>query len=72
MKEKTDVLNWIRCWQKAGSAMEKIRRNDLDQVDVHRAIETLDDAFEFAILQIPSRTTSGLVEMQAWFAKARQ
>ena len=71
-KEKADMLKWIRCWKKAGSAMDQIRQNDLDQVDVHHAIEALDDAFESALLQVPCRAISGLVEMQAWFAKARQ
>jgi hypothetical protein len=70
-KEKADMLKWIRCWENAGSAMEQIRRNDLDRVDVQRAIEALDDAFESALVQTPIRAISGLVEMQAWFSKAR-
>lgn len=70
-KEKADTLKWVRCWEKAGSAMEQTRRNDLDYVDVQHAIEALDDAFESALLHTPTRAISGLVEMQAWFSKAR-
>ena len=71
-KEKIDMLKWIRSWEKAGSVMEQIKRDELEHVDVQHVIETLDDAFESALLQIPTRATSGLVEMQAWFSKARQ
>jgi hypothetical protein len=70
-KEKADMLKWTRCWENAGTAMEELRRNDLDRVDVQRAIEALDDAFESALEQTPIRPISGLVEMQAWFSKAR-
>jgi hypothetical protein len=70
-KEKSDTLKWIKCWEKAGAAMERTRRARLYDVDVEKAIENLNDAFESALLNSPAKLTSGLVELQAWFAKLR-
>ncbi len=50
--------------------MEQSRRDNLKNVNVQEAIENLDDAFESALLTSPFKPTSGLVEMQSWFAKA--
>ncbi len=71
-REKADMLEWIRGWEKAGAVMEQTRRHELDHVDVQHAIESLDDAFESALLHSPVRPASGLIELQAWFARARQ
>jgi len=39
---------------------------------MEQVIRSFDDAFESALLHTPMRMTSGLVEQQAWFAKARK
>jgi len=68
-RTKSDMLNWIHHWEKAGKIMESSRRARLLNVNVQQAIENLDDAFESALLNSPIKLNSGLVEMQAWFTR---
>jgi hypothetical protein len=44
-------------------------KNPLLNVNVQQAIENLDDAFEWALINVPTKFTSGLVEMQRWFTQ---
>ena len=50
---------------------EELRRKDLRNVNVAEHIEAMNGAFE-AALSTQTRTTSGLVEQQAIFAKIRK
>ncbi len=68
-KEKAVMVKRIRQWEESGKVMERLRREDLQNIDVQQVIESFDDAFESALLHTPARLTSGLVEQQAWFAK---
>ena len=61
---------FVERWRIAGARLEHLRREELRNVDVAAAIESLDGAFE-ATLAGPERTTSGLVEQQAIFARLR-
>jgi len=62
---------WIRCWQKAGMELSKIRRENIRCADTRQAIENLDDAFESALLHQVPRMHSGLVQQQTFFHKRR-
>ncbi len=68
-QNKSDIGNWIHHWEKVGEVLEHSRRTRLLNVNVSQAIENLDDAFESALLNTPIKLTSGLVEMQSWFAR---
>ncbi len=70
--EKIETLKWIKGWERAGAFMARAKREELDQVDIQRVIENLDDAFESALLHPPYPKPSGLVEQQAWFARMRK
>ncbi|MCP4111851.1 MAG: hypothetical protein GY749_41045 [Desulfobacteraceae bacterium] len=70
--EKAEILKWIQNWKEAGAVMEQIRRDEMEHIDIQQIIENLDDAFESALINSPPRLTSGLVEQQAWFDKARR
>ena len=61
---------FVERWRIAGARLERLRREELRDVDVAAVIESLDGAFE-ATLAGPERTTSGLVEQQAIFARLR-
>ena len=54
----------------ASAKFEELRRKDLHNVTVAEHIEAMSGAFE-ATLSLPTRTTSGLVEQQAIFARMR-
>ena len=70
-KEKNELREWIRRWEKAGAVLEQARQAELDKVDVQKAIENLDDAFESALFHFLPKSISGLVELQAWLSKVR-
>ena len=61
---------FVERWRIAGARLEHLRRAELRAVDMAAVIESLDGAFE-ATLAGPERTTSGLVEQQAIFARLR-
>ena len=62
---------WVETWKRAGLELEEIRRREIEATDTREAIRQL---FSSAALpgDLPPRTTSGLVEQQAWFAKLRR
>ena len=63
-----DLRAFVERWRIAGARLEKLRREELRNVEVAQVIESLDSAFE-ATLAGPVRTTSGLVEQQAIFSR---
>jgi cytochrome c-type biogenesis protein CcmH/NrfG len=63
---------WVECWRTASPRLEQLRREALATVNVARAIEALEDAFQAALRHLPPSTTSGLVIQQALFRKARK
>jgi len=71
-KEKADIIKRIRQWEETAKVADKLRREYLRNIDMEQVIRSFDDAFESALLHTPMRMTSGLVEQQAWFAKARK
>lgn len=70
--DRDALAAWVRQWQITGPLLDQLRREALARVDTAEALANLDDAFEAALAQMPKRTTSGLVEMQRWFAKLRE
>lgn len=68
---KEQQREWVRRWEQAGPALERIRRDALRGLpytwqDVDALLE-LGDHYEG-----PPRTTSGLIEMQRLFMRARK
>ena len=67
---KNELRKFVDAWQVASAKLEGLRRRDLCDVDIARHIEALNGAFE-ASLTRSVRTSSGLVEQQAIFARMR-
>ena len=67
---ESEMREFVERWRIAGSRLQELRRNELRSVRVADHIESLSGAFE-ATLGGPVRTTSGLVEQQAIFARMR-
>ena len=60
----------VRQWETTGRELERIRRDALRGMKYNWAdVDTLLELGDHC--DIPPRTTSGLVEMQRWFMKAR-
>jgi hypothetical protein len=71
-KELALTKKWVEIWKRAGPELERIRLEEVRGTDTTRAILILNDAFESARLTCSVRNTSGLVEQQALFMKARR
>jgi len=65
------MRRWVRNWEELGPKLEAIRRREIQEADNVRVLALLEDAFNHAIT-LPPRESSGIVEMQAWFAKLRK
>ncbi len=71
-QEKAQVRAWIERWEKAGPILEELRRDSIRNAHTSRAIAAFDGAFETAIRDFPPQPSSGLVEQQALFGRARR
>ena len=58
---------WVETWKRAGFELERIRRDELRQLDVYRAIELLCGEADYTCPPRAPRPTSGLIEQQRYF-----
>lgn len=65
------MRRWVETWRRAGQELNQIRRRELQAIDTREAVQQLFSSAP-AFRDLPPRTTSGLVEQQAWFAKLRR
>ena len=72
MDEREAMRRWVETWREAGPALEAILRKEIEKIDVHEELAALEEAFNYATRNVPPDPTSGLVEMQEWFAKLRR
>ena len=63
---------WIRNWRELGPILEAIRRVETRQTDTVAALEVIDEMFTHAVKTLGPRPSSGLIQQQAVFARARQ
>ena len=61
---------WVETWRLAGADLERIRRQELRNLDAYRAIELLCGRANYSRAPYAPRSESGLVEQQRWFMKA--
>lgn len=71
-QEKALIRAWVKNWQEVGPLLEQIRAEEIRVTDTVRAMEVLDDMFTHAVKTMPARESSGLIEQQAIFARARR
>ena len=65
------MRRWVQTWKEASPELEAIRRREIREADNLKVLALLEGAFNHATRTLPPRTSSGLVEMQDWFAKLR-
>jgi hypothetical protein len=70
MDEREKMRRWVDAWKQAGPELEAIRRREIQEADNLKVIESLESSFNYAV-RLPARTSSGMVEMQRYFAKLR-
>lgn len=70
-QEKEQMKQWIKTWEKAGKALEEVRKKEIRETNTQESIPAFDDVFKFTILNVKPKDTSGLVEMQSWFKRMK-
>jgi len=63
---------WIEAWKRAAVELERIHDEELAQVDTASTLLVLEDVFNAALENYEPPETSGLVEMQRFFFRARK
>lgn len=71
MEEREMIRHWVETWRSAGPELETLRRREIQQADNISVLAVLSGAFNHAVRTLPPRSSSGLVQMQEWFAKLR-
>lgn len=69
--ELARARQWVAAWKEAGPELERIRRQELRQLDAFAAIALLSGPADYRTALRAPKPTSGLVEQQAWFQKTR-
>jgi hypothetical protein len=72
MDDRDKIRRWVQIWQQAGPEIEAIRVREIREADNLKVIASLESAFNHATRSMPPRASSGMVEMQAIFAKLRR
>lgn len=70
-QEKKQMKQWIKTWEKAGKALEEVRRQEIRKTNTQESISILGDVFEYALLNEKPKETSGLVELQSWLKRMK-
>ena len=65
------MRRWVETWKEAGPELEAIRLREVREADNLKVLAMLEGAFNQALRTMPPRASSGMVEMQRWFAKLR-
>jgi hypothetical protein len=65
------MRRWVEIWKQAGRELEEIRRRELQAIDTREAVRQLLGG-PAVIRDMAPRTTSGLVEPEAWVARLRR
>jgi glycine/D-amino acid oxidase-like deaminating enzyme len=68
--EMAMARRWVQTWQAAAPELERLRREELRQLDPQRAIALLCGPADYTVPPRAPRPTSGLIEQQRWFMKA--
>jgi hypothetical protein len=71
MDEREILRLWVQTWKEAGPRLQAIRHREIQEADNLKALASLEGAFNHAQRTLPPRPSSGMVEMQRWFAKLR-
>jgi hypothetical protein len=69
---RDEAREYVERWQKAGPELERVRREELRALTDADGRELFRCVLELASLHIQNRPTSGLVEQQRIFQKARK
>jgi hypothetical protein len=61
----------VQACESAGPALEEIRRRELRELDAAKTLALLCGPADYTVPPRAPKPTSGLIEQQRWFMKAR-
>ena len=67
-----DAHHWMQAWRSAGEALARVRREELRALDGKQALSLLTGPDDYHLEPRKPRKSSGLIEQQRWFMKARR
>jgi hypothetical protein len=70
-EQVANARRWVETWKKAGPELERLRWEELRRLEPERSIELLCGSADYTVPPRAPKPTSGLVEQQRWFLKAR-
>jgi len=71
MTDQEKIRAWVRAWNEAAPVLESIRQREVQETDNVLALAQMEPAFNLAVRIHRPTPTSGLIEMQRYFAKLR-
>ena len=63
---------WVETWQRAAVELERIRRQEIRELDTYQSIKLLCGPRDYTRPPYAPKPSSGLVEQQRWFRKAME
>jgi hypothetical protein len=67
----TNAVEWMRAWRSAEVELERVRREALRAIDGRKALALLTVPADYRAEPRKPRPSSGLIEQQRWFRRAR-
>jgi len=61
---------WVETWKLAAVELERIRRREIRELDIYKAISLLCGSADYTKPPYAPKPWSGLIEQQRWFKKA--
>jgi hypothetical protein len=71
-QEKAGMRRWVDAWRRAEPELEQMRRDEIRHANTVISIPAFDGLFESAVRSFPPKPTSGLVEQQRFFRRAKR
>ncbi len=71
-QDQQRTREWVENWAKVGPKLEAIRRRELRAMTYEQRIKAIESVLQLGVLLGKPRITSGLVEQQRLFQKARK
>ena len=71
-QDQRQTRAWVENWIRVGPELEAIRRRELRAMTYQQRIQAIHSVLQLGTLLAKPRTSSGLVEQQRLFQKARK
>ena len=69
---RDEARSYVEHWKRVGPLLEEMRRQELRQFSHSQNGQAIDDLLAAGLVHAQPRVSSGLIEMQRIFAKARK